>query len=118
MNTLSSKNSSEFTSYAITIGNTGSIGRIDIYMFYYKFASPHVARMLSNCLITSLVVSMVEPSKLRLDDVRALAKAPYSSPLPGESEREADERLERIENLLVQVTQRALGKALQRSASA
>lgn len=61
---------------------------------------------------------MVEPAKLHLDDVRALAKAPYSSPLPGESEREADERLERIENLLVQVTQTALGKALKRSASA
>lgn len=61
---------------------------------------------------------MVEPSKLHLDDVKALAKAPYSSPLPGESEKDADERLERIENMLVQVTQTALGKSLQRSASA
>lgn len=61
---------------------------------------------------------MVEPSRLRLDNLPFLAKAPYSVPLPGESEKDADLRLEKIEKMLVNVTQLALGGKLRRPASA
>ena len=118
MTSISDKNSSEFSSYAITIGKTGGIGRIDCYMFYYKFASPHLDRILQNCLVSSFIVSMVEPSKLCLDNLQFLSKAAYSSPLPGESERDADLRLENIKRMLVEVTQAAIGGKLRRPASA
>ncbi|KAM3422346.1 hypothetical protein BST61_g2705 [Cercospora zeina] len=101
MLSTSTKNSSEVISYAITIGKAGGIGRIDCYMFYYRFQSPDLSSILENCLVTSLIVSAVSPSKLHFENLPLLARAPYSSPLPGESDEKADARLVKIENMLL-----------------
>ncbi|KAF2214534.1 hypothetical protein CERZMDRAFT_95797 [Cercospora zeae-maydis SCOH1-5] len=110
MLSTSTKNSSEITSYAITIGKAGGIGRIDCYMFYYKFQSPDLSSILDNCLVTSLIVSAVSPSKLHFENLSPLAKAPYSSPLPGESNEKAGARLAKIENMLLSEMQANLRK--------
>ncbi|PPJ59799.1 hypothetical protein CBER1_04342 [Cercospora berteroae] len=110
MSSISTKSSSEVTSYAITIGKAGGIGRIDCYLFYYKFQSPELSSILDNCLVTSLIVSAVSPSKLHFEHLAPLAMAPYSSPLPGESDEKADARLEKIQNMLLAEMQASFRK--------
>ena len=51
-------------------------------------------------MITSLVLSAAETSKLTAAGLRNLAR-PYSMPLPEESQQDADRRLQSIEQLLV-----------------
>jgi hypothetical protein len=76
-------------------------GRIDCYMFYYEFESQPLKAVLNNCLITSLVISQADTTHCTSGQMRALARAPYTVPLPGEEPECAARRLRTIEEMLV-----------------
>jgi hypothetical protein len=110
-------NKSEFADYFITVGQLGGIGklekffyfdmltffqgRIDFYMFYYKYTSKSLSEVTSDCLITSLVISSVDPGELNGNDVSVILENNYSAKAQGETDEMVKDRLEKIKELIM-----------------
>jgi hypothetical protein len=93
-------NSSEFSSYTITVGKLGGVGRIDFYMYYYKYTSQALTSVAEDCLVTSLVVSSVDVKDLDENDIRVIVQSNYSGKLEGETEEQSNARLQNIVKLI------------------
>jgi hypothetical protein len=112
-------NKSEYTSYSITVGQLGGVGklqglslsvmiclqfttgRIDFYMFYYKYTSASLTQVTEDCLITSLVLSSVDPKELDANDINVILENNYSAKAPGETDEAVNKRLEKIKELVM-----------------
>jgi hypothetical protein len=60
-------------------------------MFYYKFTSKSLSEVTEDCLITSLVISSVDPRELNGNDIKVILENNYS----------ARERLVKIKDLIM-----------------
>ncbi|KAH0559935.1 hypothetical protein GP486_003541 [Trichoglossum hirsutum] len=96
-----SANSSELSNYTITVGKLGGIGRIDFYMYYYKYTSSALTSVAKDCLVTSLVISSVDIRGLDENDIRVIVQSNYGSKLPNKTDDEANKRLQNIVKLIV-----------------
>ncbi|KAN0072623.1 hypothetical protein V8E54_009552 [Elaphomyces granulatus] len=93
-------NSSEYSNYTITVGKLGGIGRIDFYMYYYKYTSQALITVAEDCLVTSLVISSVDISDLDENDIRVIVQNNYSGQLAGETDDQSNERQQNIVKLI------------------
>jgi hypothetical protein len=76
------------------------IGRIDFYMYYYKYTSQALITVAEDCLVTSLVISSVDISDLDENDIRVIVQNNYSGQLAGETDDQSDERQQNIVKLI------------------
>ncbi|KAJ9657963.1 hypothetical protein H2201_007970 [Coniosporium apollinis] len=78
--------------YAITVDRLGRIGRIDYFLFYYRFSSSFLSTMIEDCLVTSAVFSSVVMDDLDEDKLLATVHNEYSIGLDGETYEQVEER--------------------------
>ena len=76
------------------------IGRIDFYMYYYKYTSQALITVAEDCLVTSLVISSVDISDLDENDIRVIVQNNYSGQLAGETDDQSNERQQNIVKLI------------------
>ncbi|EME86460.1 uncharacterized protein MYCFIDRAFT_206826 [Pseudocercospora fijiensis CIRAD86] len=105
-NVTDGRTSSELISYAVVLGNTDALwltstGRLDCYFFYYRFGSTTITSVAEDCLITSLVFSSVDSSRLHANDIRRLVESAYSAPLPNEQYETSRHRTKMIERQIL-----------------
>jgi hypothetical protein len=70
-------------------------------MFYYKYTSKSLSEVTEDCLITSLVISSVDPRELNGNDINVILENNYSARAPGETEEVVDGRLVKIKELVM-----------------
>jgi hypothetical protein len=70
-------------------------------MFYYKYTSKSLSEVTSDCLITSLVISSVDPGELNGNDVSVILENNYSAKAQGETDEMVKDRLEKIKELIM-----------------
>jgi hypothetical protein len=70
-------------------------------MFYYKFTSKSLSEVTEDCLITSLVISSVDPRELNGNDIKVILENNYSARAPGETNEVVNERLVKIKDLIM-----------------
>ncbi|KXS94034.1 hypothetical protein AC578_1707 [Pseudocercospora eumusae] len=104
---INGKKSSELISYAVVLGKPGGIGRLDCYFFYYRFGSTTIASVAEDCLITSLVFSSVDSSRLHANDLCRLVEPAYSASLPNEQYETTRQRTKSIERQLLNALKNA-----------
>jgi isopentenyldiphosphate isomerase len=70
-------------------------------MFYYKYTSKSLSEVTEDCLITSLVLSSVDPRDLKENDVDVILENNYSARAPGETDEVVNARLVKIKELVM-----------------
>ncbi|KAJ9641118.1 hypothetical protein H2199_005786 [Coniosporium tulheliwenetii] len=108
--------------YAITVDHLGRIGmviqlppcwytsevitgRIDYFLFYYRFSSSFLSTMIEDCLVTSAVFSSVVMDGLNEDKLLATVHNEYSIGLDGETYEQVEERQEKIDDIFEKALQ-------------
>ncbi|EON68563.1 hypothetical protein W97_07821 [Coniosporium apollinis CBS 100218] len=100
--------------YAITVDRLGRIGRIDYFLFYYRFRSSSLSTKVEDCLVTSAVFSSVVMDDLNEDELLATVHNEYAMGLEGETCEQIKERQEKINGIFEKVFEDFKSKSARR----
>jgi hypothetical protein len=74
-------------------------------MFYYKFTSKSLSEVTEDCLITSLIISSVDPRELDENAINIILQNSHSAKAPEETDDMVNERLVKIKGLIMKEIQ-------------
>lgn len=89
-------------------------GRIDYFLFYYRFSSSSLSTMVEDCLVTSAVFSSVVMDDLNEDELLATVHNEYAVGLDGETCEQVKERQEKINGIFEKVFEDFKSKSARR----